>query len=58
MTTIDLSRAIQRARAPRAENWTDLIVICAWSISGLALTGLSIALGFSADVGQALVAAG
>jgi 2-polyprenyl-6-methoxyphenol hydroxylase-like FAD-dependent oxidoreductase len=58
MTTIDLSTKIQRARAQRDENWVDLIVICAWSIAGLALTGLSVALSFGAEIGQALAAAG
>jgi hypothetical protein len=58
MTTIGLSTAIQSARPALDENRVNSILICVWSIAGLAFTGLSFALGFGAQVGQALAAAG
>jgi hypothetical protein len=36
----------------------DVRVICLWSAFGLALTGLLFALGFGAELGQAVAAAG
>ena len=36
----------------------DLRAVCLWSAFGLALTGLFFAMGFGAEIGQALVAAG
>jgi hypothetical protein len=36
----------------------DLHVVCLWSAFGLALNGLFFALGFGAEIGQALMAAG
>jgi hypothetical protein len=37
---------------------TDLRAVCLWSALGLAVTGLFFAMGFSAEIGQALMAAG
>jgi hypothetical protein len=36
----------------------DFVVVCLWAAFGLALTGLSIAVGFSAELGPVLMAAG
>jgi hypothetical protein len=36
----------------------DVRVVCLWTAFGLALTGLLFAMGFSAEFGQALMAAG
>ena len=57
MTTIGLSTTIKSARPPRDNTWVNLILICVWSIGGLAFTVLSFALGFGAQVVQALAAA-
>jgi hypothetical protein len=56
MTTIGPSTAIQSARPPRNDSLVNLILICVWSIAGLAFTGLSFALGFGVQVAQALAA--
>jgi hypothetical protein len=50
--------AIESVRPARDDDRVNLILICVWSIVGLALTGLSFALGFGVQVGQALAAAG
>ena len=42
----------------RDDRWINSILLCMWSIVGLALTGLSFALGFGVQVGQALASAG
>ena len=36
----------------------DLRVVCQWSALGLALSGLMLAAGFGAEIGQALMAIG
>jgi hypothetical protein len=36
----------------------DLSAVCLWTALGAALTGLSFAMGFSGEIGQALGAAG
>jgi hypothetical protein len=36
----------------------DLRLVCLWSALGLTLTGLFFALGFAAEIGQAMAAAG
>ena len=56
MTTIGLS--IESARLTRDDYRVNLIVLCMWSIVGLAFTGLSLALGIGVEAGQALAAAG
>jgi hypothetical protein len=58
MTTIGLSTEIRSTRQARDNYWINAILLCMWSVVGLALTGLSFALGFGAQVGQALAAAG
>jgi hypothetical protein len=34
----------------------DLVIVCLWAAFGLALTSLFFAMGFGAEVGQALIA--
>jgi len=46
MTTIGLSTTIESARPARDDNRVNSILLCMWSIVGLAFTGLSFALGF------------
>jgi len=58
MTAIGLSTAIESVRPARDDDWVNLILICMWSIVGLAFTGLSLALGIGVEAGQALAAAG
>jgi hypothetical protein len=36
----------------------DLEIVCLWSVFGLTLTGLFVALGFGVDIQQALLLAG
>jgi hypothetical protein len=36
----------------------DIVMLCLWAVLGFALTGLAFALGFGAEVVQALTAAG
>jgi hypothetical protein len=58
MTTIDLSTTIEGANPRRDNSWMNLILLCVWAIVGLAFTGLSFAVGFGAQVAEALAAAG
>lgn len=38
--------------------FTELSLLCLWSVVGLVLTGLLFAMGFGAEIGQALMLAG
>jgi len=58
VTTIGLLSEVGSTRAARDDYWPSSILLCIWSIVGLAFTGLSFALGFGVQVGQALAAVG
>ncbi len=38
--------------------YTELCLLCLWSVVGLTLTGLLFAIGFGVEIGQALIVAG
>ena len=53
-----ISESIGRNFLERAPVPVDLAVLCLWSVLGLLLSMLVVALGFGAEIGQALAIAG
>ena len=53
-----ISEAIGRSFLERPSILVDLDVVCLWSVLGLLPTMLLVALGFGAEIGQALAMAG
>ena len=45
-------------RTPDAAIPRDFIIVCLWSVCGIALSGLFFIAGFGAEIAQALTAAG
>ena len=53
-----ISQATGRSFLERPSILVDLEVVCLWSVLGLLSTMLLVALGFAAEIGQALAMAG